>query len=105
MAARLNPLMQVQSFPRFDMSDISSIGADQGDQLVQSNKAFSYTGTLTWIRGAHTWKFGSDSRVYQLNNTQGAAGMSFNFNRGFTQGCSARLPAARSASAHPSPRP
>lgn len=86
MAARLNGLMQVQSFPRFDMSDMSSIGADQGDQLVQSNKAFSYTGTLTWIRGAHTIKFGSDNRVYQLNNTQGAAGMSFSFSRGFTQG-------------------
>jgi outer membrane receptor protein involved in Fe transport len=86
MASRLNGLMQVQSFPRFDMSDMSAIGADQGDQLVQSNKAFSYTGTLTWIRGAHTIKFGSDNRVYQLNNTQGAAGMSFSFNRGFTQG-------------------
>jgi hypothetical protein len=86
MASRLNGLMQVQSFPRFDTSDMSAIGADQGDQLVQSNKAFSYTGTLTWIRGAHTFKFGSDNRVYQLNNTQGAAGMSFSFNRGFTQG-------------------
>ena len=86
MASRLNGLMQIQSFPRMDMSDMSSIGADQGDQLVQSNKAFSYTGTLTWIRGAHTIKFGSDNRVYQLNNTQGAAGMSFSFSRGFTQG-------------------
>lgn len=86
MQPRLNALMQVQGFPRFDMSDMTSIGADQGDQLVQSNKAFSYTGTLTWIRGAHTLKFGSDNRVYQLNNTQGAAGMTFSFNRGFTQG-------------------
>lgn len=86
MASRLNALMQVPGFPRFDMSDMSSVGADQGDQLVQSNKAFSYTGSLTWIRGAHTWKFGSDNRVYQLNNTQGAAGMTFTFGRGFTQG-------------------
>lgn len=84
--SRLNSLMQLPSFPRFDMSDMSSIGADQGDQLVQSNKAFSYTGTLTWIRGSHTWKFGSDNRVYQLNNTQGIAGASFSFSRGFTQG-------------------
>ncbi|MBM3784884.1 MAG: hypothetical protein FJW30_11025 [Acidobacteria bacterium] len=86
MQARLNPLMQVPGFPRFDMADMTAIGADQGDQLVQSNKAFSYTGTLTWIRGSHNFKFGSDNRVYQFNNTQGAAGMSFNFNRGFTQG-------------------
>ncbi|WP_321475055.1 TonB-dependent receptor domain-containing protein [uncultured Paludibaculum sp.] len=86
MASRLNGLMQIPSFPRFDMSDMTSIGADQGDQLVQSNKAFSYLGSLTWIRGTHTWKFGSENRVYQLNNTQGAAGMSFSFSRGFTQG-------------------
>ncbi len=86
MPARLNTLMQVPSFPRFDMSDMTAVGADQGDQLVQSNKSFSYTGALTWIQGTHTWKFGSDNRVYQANNTQGAAGMSFTFNRGFTQG-------------------
>lgn len=86
MAPRLNGLMQIPSFPRFDMSDMTSVGADQGDQLVQSNKSFSYTATLTWIQGTHTWKFGVDNRVYQANNTQGAAGMSFNFNRAFTQG-------------------
>lgn len=86
MASRLNALMQVQSFPRFNMSDMTAVGADQGDQLVQSNKAWSYTGTLNWIRGRHSFKFGSDNRVYQFNNTQGAAGMQFDFNRGFTQG-------------------
>ena len=53
---------------------------------MQFNKAFSYTGTPTWIRGARIWKFGGDNRVYQPNNTQGAAGMTFGFNRGFTQG-------------------
>ena len=86
MQPGLNALMQVPSFPRFDMSDMSSVGADQGDQLVQSNKSFSYTGSLTWIRGTHTFKFGSDNRIYQANNTQGAAGMSFSFSRSFTQG-------------------
>jgi outer membrane receptor protein involved in Fe transport len=86
LPASLNGYMQVQSFPRFDMSDMTSVGADQGDTLVQSNKAFSYTASLTWIQGKHTFKFGSDNRVYQLNNTQGAAGASFSFNRGFTQG-------------------
>jgi outer membrane receptor protein involved in Fe transport len=87
LPARLNSQMQVPSFPRFNLgADMAAIGADQGDTLVQSNKAWSYTGTLTWIRGAHTWKFGSDNRVYQLNNTQGAAGATFDFSRAFTQG-------------------
>ncbi|MBY0503638.1 MAG: TonB-dependent receptor [Bryobacteraceae bacterium] len=96
LPTRFNALMQIPGFPRFDMSDMASIGADQGDQLVQSNKAFSYTGSLTWISGAHTVKMGSDNRVYQLNNTQGAAGASFSFNRGFTQGANPNTAGATS---------
>jgi hypothetical protein len=86
MPARLNSVSQMMMFPRFDMSDMSAIGGDQGDQLIQSNKSFSYVASLTWIRGAHNWKFGSDNRVYQSNNTQGVRGMAFSFSRGFTQG-------------------
>lgn len=86
MPARLNPEMQVPSFPLFNITDMTAIGADQGDQLIQSNKAWSYMGTMTWIRGSHNVKFGSDNRVYQLNNTQGISGMNFAFNRTFTQG-------------------
>jgi outer membrane receptor protein involved in Fe transport len=86
MPASLNAEMQVPSFPRFNVTDMTAIGADQGDTLVQSNKAWSYIGTLTWIRGSHNLKFGSDNRVYQLNNTQGFAGMTFGFGRSFTQG-------------------
>jgi hypothetical protein len=96
LPARLNGLMQVQSFPRFNVGDMTAVGADQGDTLVQSNKAFSYTATLTWIRSKHTFKFGSDNRVYQLNNTQGAAGSSFDFGRGFTQGPNPNLAGATS---------
>ncbi len=86
LPANLNAEVQVPSFPQFNISDVTVIGADQGDQLVQSNKAWSYQGTLTWIRGAHNIKFGSDNRIYQLNNSQGIAGMNFGFNRSFTQG-------------------
>jgi hypothetical protein len=86
MPASLNGEQQVPGFPRFNITDVTAIGADQGDQLVQSNKAWSYTATLTWIRGAHNVKFGLDNRIYQLNNTQGMAGMNFAFARSFTQG-------------------
>jgi outer membrane receptor protein involved in Fe transport len=86
LPASLNSEMQVPSFPQFNITDMTAIGADQGDTLVQSNKAWSYIGTLTWIAGAHNVKFGSDNRVYQLNNTQGFAGMNFGFARSFTQG-------------------
>jgi len=41
---------------------------------------------VTWIRGAYNLKFGSDNRVYQSNNTQGARAATFSFSRAFTQG-------------------
>jgi hypothetical protein len=82
----LNTAQQLMAFPRFDMSDMTAIGADTGDQLIQSNKSFGYTASLTWIYGAHNVKIGSDNRVYQSNNTQGVRPAQFSFNRGFTQG-------------------
>jgi hypothetical protein len=85
MPARLNPLMQVPSFPAISMTDASGLGVT-GDQLLQSNKSFSYLGSLTWISGKHTFKFGNENRVYQFNNTQNAQGMTLSFSRGFTQG-------------------
>jgi hypothetical protein len=86
LPASLATSQQLLAFPRFDMSDMTAIGSDTGDQLVQSNKSFGFTGSLTWIQGSHNWKFGSDNRVYQSNNTQGARAAQFSFNRGFTQG-------------------
>ena len=79
LPARMNTVQQLQAFPRFDMSDMTSIGSDTGDQLIQSNKSFGYSASVTWIRGAHNWKFGSDNRVYQSNNTQGARAAAFSF--------------------------
>lgn len=86
LPARLNSVSQIPAFPYFDMTDMTAVGSNTGDHLLQSNKSFSYTGSLTWIRGSHIWKFGSDNRVYQSNNSQGAFGMGFSFNRAFTQG-------------------
>ena len=86
LPARLNTVQQLEAFPRFDMSDMTSIGSDTGDQLLQSNKSFGYNASLTWIHGSHNLKFGTDNRVYQSNNTQGARAAQFSFSRAFTQG-------------------
>ncbi|MBL8231948.1 MAG: TonB-dependent receptor [Bryobacterales bacterium] len=84
--SRLASQMQIALFPRFAIGDMDPIGADQGDQLIQASNAYSYVGTLTWIRGAHTIKMGSENRVYQSNNTQGGPVLQFGTSRGFTQG-------------------
>jgi hypothetical protein len=85
MPARVNSYMQVPSFPALTASDISGLGIT-GDQLVQSNKSFSYLANVTWLSGKHSFKFGNENRLYQFNNTQSAQGMSLGFSRGFTQG-------------------
>lgn len=87
MPASLNSEIQVPSFPAVTNSDVSQIGMQaSSDQLMQSGKAYSYVGSLIWIRGRSTWKFGSENRVYQFNNTQPNQNMSLGFSRGFTQG-------------------
>ena len=82
----LNSQVQLQAFPRFTISDVTAIGGDTGDQLVQANNSYTYGGAFTQTLRAHTLKYGVEYRVYQLNNTQGVRSATFDFNRGFTQG-------------------
>ena len=86
LPAALNSQTQISIFPRFAPADITAIGGDQTDHLVQGNNAWTFGGNVTWIRGAHTVKFGAEERVYQLNNSQGGPNMSFSFARNFTRG-------------------
>ena len=88
----LGPQMQVPQFPRFNMSDAHSVGANGDDHLVQANNAWTFGGSLTRISGAHNIKMGIEERVYQLNNTQGGSVMVYTFNRGFTQGPDPNVP-------------
>ncbi|MCU0226099.1 MAG: carboxypeptidase regulatory-like domain-containing protein [Bryobacterales bacterium] len=82
----LNTQVQLPIFPRFNLNDVSAIGGDQNDHLIQGNNAWTLGGSATWIRGAHTIKFGAEQRIYQLNNSQGGPVMQFNFARNFTRG-------------------
>jgi hypothetical protein len=81
----LNSEIQVPLFPAINDSDVSALG-QQSDHLIQSDKDFAYVGSFTWITGRHTWKLGSESRIYQFNNTQNGLTMALSFDRGFTQG-------------------
>lgn len=83
----VNSLVQLQQFPRFNISDVNVIGASQGDQLIQANNAYTFGAAITQTLTRHTLKYGWEQRIYQLNNSQLAVPvLDFSFGRGFTQG-------------------
>ena len=82
----LNTDMQLQEFPRFTFSQTSAIGSNQSDPVTQRNNAYSGGGSITWIRGQHTWKVGGEARVYQWFSIQGTGVLQFNFDANFSKG-------------------
>ena len=92
LPAKLGQQMQIPVFPRFDITDVSSLGSTGDDHLIQANNAWTLGGALTKIHRNHTLKTGAELRVYQLNNTQGTTVLTFTFNRGYTQGPNPNTP-------------
>lgn len=86
LPARLNGQTQVQLFPEFRPSDVSMIGDPSGQNFKQTNWTWNYGGSLLWIKGAHTIKFGGEHRIYQHNINQGGPNMQYVFARNFTRG-------------------
>lgn len=97
MNALVNSQMQVPSFPRFNVGDMTAIGAASDDQLIQANDSYTAAGSLTWIKSAHNLKFGGEYRNYRANNTQMCGQiLAQTFNRSFTQGPDPNVAAANS---------
>lgn len=97
MSALVNSQMQVPSFPRFNVGDMSAIGAAPDDQLIQANDSYTAAGSLTWVKSAHNLKFGAEYRNYRANNSQMCGPiLTQAFNRGFTQGPNPNVAAANS---------
>ena len=93
----VNQQMQVQSFPRFNIGDVSALGAAADDQLIQANDSYTAAGSLTWIRSAHSLKMGAEYRNYRANNNQMCGSiLAYGFGRGFTQGPDPNVAAANS---------
>ncbi len=84
--AALNNQVQIRAFPRINIADVTAIGGDLGDQLVQANNSYTTGVAATQSLSKHTLKYGIEYRVYQLNNSQNQRSATFSFNRGFTQG-------------------
>lgn len=86
LPAAINDLVQIRSYPRFDIADASSIGMNQGDPAGQTNRAYTAAGSATLVAGRHTFKAGGEFRRYEWDSVQGDATFVFNFSRAFTNG-------------------
>ncbi|HUQ94439.1 MAG TPA: carboxypeptidase-like regulatory domain-containing protein [Bryobacteraceae bacterium] len=63
--------VQYKGFPGMDIAGIASVGSQSSHSLILATfNSWSQRGSVTWIRGSHTMKFGSDYRVQQLNQFQ-----------------------------------
>lgn len=73
------------TFPRLSVSDLTAFGGTNA--AANHTTTGSASATMTKIRGAHTWKFGYEYRLYQRNEfTLNYPVGSYTFNRQFTQG-------------------
>lgn len=82
----INDLVQLPSYPRFDIADASSIGMNQGDPAGQTNRAYTAAGSATLLAGSHTLKAGGEYRRYEWDSVQGDGTFGFTFSRAFTNG-------------------
>jgi hypothetical protein len=62
---------QIQSFPAFNITGLVPVGstASAGMTLVDLN-SWGQRASLTWVKSAHSVKFGADYRIQQLNQFQ-----------------------------------
>ena len=74
-------------FPRFNISDVASLGPDRASYFTDAEHAEEAQTHFTWIRGDHTFKSGFDFTFMAFNVTrpERPAG-SYDFGRTFTQG-------------------
>ncbi len=77
---------QIQSLPAFNVTGFSSIGsANTAGENVGAFTSYGERGSLTWVRGRHTFKFGADFRVQQMNMAfENSFEPIFNFTNQFT---------------------
>jgi hypothetical protein len=75
----------VAQFPTFSFSDIT--GTAGGAAQSQPRNVFATLGSVTYLHGRHSFKFGGDWRVLDFNEGQNSIPTgSFSFTRAFTQG-------------------
>src|SRR5207247_10638987 len=78
-----HPLQSV--FPIFSPSGYTGTGHSRSLPIFRRENTFQYAGNLTWVKAAHTVKFGGDVRRRQLTEYQTNRGNGrFNFSPSIT---------------------
>ncbi|MBO0797964.1 MAG: TonB-dependent receptor, partial [Blastocatellia bacterium] len=74
-------------FPRFNISDVASLGPDRAGYFTDAENAGEVQAHLTWLRGAHSLKSGFDFTFMAFNifRPERPSG-SYDFGRAYTQG-------------------
>jgi Carboxypeptidase regulatory-like domain/TonB dependent receptor len=74
-------------FPRFNIADVATLGPDRASYFTDAETAGDIQGHLTWLRGAHSLKWGFDLTLMTFNvfRSERPAGV-YDFGRAFTQG-------------------
>jgi len=71
--------------PRFTLDPFSNIGESLGG--ITTHNIYSFAPTLSWVKRAHSWRFGYDYRMYRENaiNPAAVAG-TYTFATNYTRG-------------------
>lgn len=77
---------QIESFPEFAISGFTAIGsANSAGENVGAFNSWGERASLAWVKGSHTFKFGVDFRVQQMNMVfENSFEPIFNFTNQFT---------------------
>jgi hypothetical protein len=83
--ASLAAVQQFHAFPWMQFSSVASSGKLTTSEIRRIANSYNQSASVTWIRGAHAFKFGGQLRIQQLNDVQidNSSG-SFTFNSAFT---------------------
>jgi hypothetical protein len=83
--ASLAAQQQFNTLPWMQFTGVASSGKLTTSEIRRIANSYNETGSLTWLRGAHVFKFGGQLRVQQLNDVQvdNSSG-SYTFSQGFT---------------------
>ena len=64
--------VQIQSYPAFSIAGLAGVGSSaSAGQSFGGMNSWGQRGSLTWVKGAHTLKFGGDYRIQQMNQFPG----------------------------------
>ncbi len=74
-------------FPRFNVTDATSLGPDRASYFNDTEQNTEFQGHFTWLKGAHSLKWGADYTFFVFNvfRPENPSG-TYNFGREFTQG-------------------